>query len=174
MIKDLMLTDTGDIVLIQKKNQGHKIELLFFFSESKPIALDFDFYNRNTNLPILPFCLTFCLDEEDVAVKEKIITGKKAVEQQIKWALNTAITERSYDASYGSELERQMHKNAKSKNYLLQTAMIAKEAIDKLNLFEDYTVTALYNKEKSLSKQSFIITFSIVAHSVSLDIDWQV
>lgn len=174
MLQDLMLTEYGDIVLVDEKREGCKVELFFYITDSNAIAIDFDFYEQTKKKNSLPFCLTFSFESEESSIKEKMISGKAFLEQQISSVLKTALTERIYDETYGSALEKHLHKNIRDKSYLIQVANIAKEAIDELQLLSDYTITATYNKAKSLTAHSFIITFHIAMNATVLDIDWKV
>lgn len=113
MFADFSLTDSGDLLIIEKPESIQLQKISFNISNFKTQKINFDIYSEeaSNNRAINSLKLSFILNDIDKKYLTPIITDKEQKIQLAKIKLNTCINELPYRTSFGSELIKYKHKN---------------------------------------------------------------
>lgn len=158
-MKDMLMSTTGDLILIEDNSMENKVKLNFIISKTKPVQLSFSFEENNDKLEKHSIKLSFEFINSPKKYKEKIIQDEKVLNQLLNIALNTPINSLSHDLSFGNELELYKHCQIRdTKN----TSLISK-CIEKAlkSILSDFTVVVSYDKNKQIGESTQTISAKI-------------
>lgn len=158
-MKDMMMSDTGDLILVEDTSKENKIKLKFNISKTNPICLSFSFRENIPEIKNSNICLSFAFNSPNKKYKEKTLDGNKVLNQLLTIALKTPVNSLSHDTSFGNELEYYKHCHiGDEKNIALIEQCIKKSFQSILSNFDVY---AIKNKSKKINDSSQTLSIKI-------------
>lgn len=158
-MKDMLMSDTGDLILIEDTSMENKIKLSFNFSKTNPIQLSFSFKENIERAPQKGIRLSFLFANSNKKYKEKTIIEDKVLNQLLSISLKTPVNSLSHDLSFGNELELYKHCQLRE----TKNIKLIEQYIDKSfkKILSDFSVSAEYSKNRQINEASQMITIRI-------------
>lgn len=158
-MKDMLMSDTGDLILVEDTSKENKIKLKFTFSKTNPIYLSFSFRENMPPINNNGICLSFTFNNPNKKYKEKPLEGNKVLNQLLTIALKTPVNSLSHDTSFGNELEYYKHCHIRDEKNIALIEQCVKKSLQ--SILSDFDVYAVQNKNKKINDSSQTIAIKI-------------
>lgn len=141
IMKDLMLTKSGDLMLVAEVRKQNMIKLSFCLSHTNACKIDF-FIEDVMPLTLSPtqIQLNFEIDDKKKTYTSKVVTKKYFAKQACLIRLKTQLGELKYHKQIGSKMEEVKHQFLFDPSVIMKTELLAKEALK--DLYPNVKVTA--------------------------------
>lgn len=167
---DFMINDNGDIVFVTNDLKNKRINAKFYISSNKPLNIKFNI-DRVSKTNKEQHMLNVLFNLEKIKNNKTIysVSDTSYIAQQIKMRLKTSLGELPLRRTYGTELERYMHKDINDKTIQKGIEQIVLGAIS--DLLNDYSVKVFPYINKNNKYEQVMKIYIYSNNSLILDYD---